>query len=664
MTAKSTTRKAISAYKFDKTAVFTTEELYTLTAFDNRSDISEYSNAFANNRGLSAQRVVLHKFNRIFPNMVACPRGGKTDMYDPLTKIRVEVKYLSKSFVYGTDLKFTIELDYNHDDNLFVWINMGDQSMPIYRRLFGNVCIVNGYHLRWCDLYNMYHEVKTLHDNTMKNTFLLHEHLKYVRMKAMIDQKVNERVEAELESRIGDRIALTDSLIEDISKIRETNAELSTRADDYRSLINNIFDLLTDAQKHQLLSRNLDLSEFMDVEEFERKINTNHTTPVMIGCDSSINEDISMVPEQRNTTIEDFINQQWVTDTLYHYGMPYKFFASEYEKYCLSHGRTINTIIRKKDALTKRFADMLEQTNGTRRLSANINGVLQPTNKRAIIFNNTYSERIKDRVTDYRQMDGNPYLRSTDYLSLISAINISSGSINDIDYESIPDRSDKIRFIDPSMGKQRIKSGCGESSKFNGNYIDIITFFKAYASLMATEPDVKRTRNNAFVEYELKGETITVNASRWTEMLSTKNKPLYAFINEHCFNRAHYNRDIGNVTVCMGYIVDAIKDAVAKRIPFEQYEIKLSTRSGSLKNVCYKLICNSGDETRVEWISMIRSDPAAMEAIRGCLIENFNEIRKHKLDIFKTGPRTTCSCISVLVTEMRNRARFVSTEED
>lgn len=663
MSGKSTTRRAISSYKFDTSNVFTDEEMQLLASFDDREDKNDPANSFINSRGLTAQRTVLRKFNYIFPNMAACPKGGNMDMYDPVTNIRVEVKYLAKSFVYGTDLKFTLELDYNRDDNLFIWINMGDREMSMYRRLFGNVCIVNGYYLRWCDLYNMYHEIKTLHNYHMKNTVLLHQHLEYVRLKSMIDQKVNERVEAELESRIGDRIALTDSLIEDIKTIRETNAELTTRADDYRSLLTNIFELLNDAQKHQLLSRNLNLTEFMNVAAFEERMNVISTAPANIGDDTH-NMDTSMVPDQRNTSIEDFINQQWVTDTLYHYGMPYSFFTTEYERYCRSHGRTIDTVIRKKDALTKRFADMLEQTNGTRRLSANINGILRLTNKRAIIFNNTYSETIKDHVTDYRQMEDNPYLRSADYQSVVDGVKTASDSINDIDYTTVPDRSDRIRFIDPSTGRSRIKEGCGESRKFNGNYFDIITFYKAYSILLTNEPDIKRTRKNAFVEYEYKGETVTINVSRWTEMLSTKNPGLHAYINENCFNRSCFTRDLSDVKVCTKYIVDAIEDAVAKRINFEKYEIKLSSRAGCLKTVCYKLICNGGDETRVEWVGLLRNDPEAMESIRACIIKNFDEIRKYKLDIFKSSAKSTSSCISAIVTEMKNRARFVGTEDE
>ena len=663
MSGKGTTRRAISSYKFDTSNVFSEEELRALESFDERIDKSETSNVYVNSRGLAAQKIVLDKFSVIFPNMKGCPRGGNMDMYDPLTNIRVEVKYNTKSFIYSVDAKFILETNYNSDDNLFIWINMGDKNMTTYRRLFDKICIVNGHYLRWCDLYNMYHEIKTLHDNNMKNTILLHDHLKYVRQKAMIEQEVNRRMEAELETRIADKIALTESLIEDLKHMREKNEQITARADDYHAIIMNVFDILNDAQKHQLCSRNLDLSEFMDVEAFEQRMNTISMTTAIIGGDTE-EIDTSMVPKQRDTTIMDFINQQWVMDTLYHYGMPYNFFATEYEKYCRSHGREINPIIHKKNNLVTEYREFFDQTNGTRRLSGNVNGVLIPTNKRAIIFNNTYAESIKDRITDYRNMENNPYLRSAEYRSVVDGIITSSESINDIDYNTIPDHSKKIRFIDPSVGRSRIKDGCGESKKFNGNYYDIITFFKAYTMLLKEEPDVKRTRKNAFIEYEHKGEIITINASRWIEMLSNKNPGLHRYINENCFNRSCFTRDLGDVNVCKQYIIDAIEDAVAKRTNFEKYEIKLSSRAGCLKTVLYKIICNSGDESRVEWVGLIRNDPDAMEAIRDCIIRHFDEIRKHKLDIFKSGPRTKCSCISPIITEMNRRARFDQSEDD
>jgi hypothetical protein len=663
MPAKGTTKRANSSYKFDKSNVFTEDEFNILESFDDRTDKNEAFNSFINSRGLTAQKVVLNKFSVIFPNMSGCPRGGNMDMYDPVNKLRVEVKYLSKAFVYGTDLKFTLELDYNENDNLFILINMGDKNMPIYRRLFGNVCIINGYHLRWCDLYNIYHEIKTLQNNNMKNTVLLHNHFKFSKQKAIIEYEVNRRVEAEMETRIADRIALTDSLIEDVKELRQKNSELTTRADDYCAILMNVFDLLNDAQKHNLCSRGLDLSEFMDVAAFEERMSTISTTTAIIGGDTG-EPDTSMVPEQRNTSIEDFINQQWVTDTLYHYGMPYTFFVSEYERYCQSHNRAIDTTIRKKNTLVTRFSEMLEQDNGARRLSANINGVLKPTNKRAIIFNNTYTDTIKDRVTDYHEMNNNPYLRSNDYRSLVDGIKSTNKSINDIDYTTIPDRSKFIRFIDVATGRSRIKDGCGETKKLNGNYYDIITFFKAYAALLETDTEDKRTRKNAFVEYKYKGETITINASRWIEMFVTKNPDLHAYVNEHCFNRLCYNRDLSDVNVLRQYIIEAIEDAVTNRINFEEYEIKLSKRAGSLKTVCYKLICNSGNEAHVEWVGLIKNNEDTMKAIRECLIKHFDTIRKHKLDIFKSGPRTTCSCISTLVTEMKNRARFKPADEE
>lgn len=663
MPAKGTTKRANSSYKFDLSNVFTEDEFKILESFDTRTSIKESHTQFIKSRGTTAEKVVLNKFAVIFPNMRGCPNGGKMDMYDPVNKVRVEVKYLTKSFVYGADLKFTLELDYNENDNLFVLINMGDKSMPIYRRLYGNVCIINGYHLRWCDLYNIYHEIKTLQDNNMKNTTLLHNHFKFSKQKAIIEYEVNRRIEEEMETRIADRIALTDSLIEDVKDLRQKNSELTTRADDYHAILMNVFDLLNDAQKHNLCSRGLDLSEFIDVAAFEERMNTISTTTAIIGGDVG-EQDTSMVPDQRNTSIEDFIKQQWVTDTLYHYGMPYTFFVAEYERYCQSHNRTIDTSVRKKNTLVTRFSEMLEQDNGARRLSANINGILKPTNKRAIIFNNAYTDSIKDSVTDFREMDNNPYLRSNDYRSLVDGIKASSKSINDIDYSTIPDRSKSIRFIDITTGRSRIKDGCGETKKFNGNYYDIITFFKAYATLLESDTEDKRTRKNAFVEYKYKGETITINASRWIEMLVTKNPDLHAYINKHCFNRLCYNRDLSDVNVLRQYIIEAIEDAVANRINFEEYEIKLSKRAGSLKTVCYKLICNSGNEAHVEWVGLIKNDEDTMKEIRDCLIKHFDTIRKYKLDIFKSGPRTTCSCISALVTEMKNRARFKPADEE
>lgn len=663
MPAKGTTKRAISSYKFDKSNVFTDDEFKILESFDTRTSIRESHTQFIKSRGTTAEKVVLNKFAVIFPNMRGCPNGGKMDMYDPVNKVRVEVKYLAKSFVYGADLKFTLELDYNENDNLFVLINMGDKGMPIYRRLYGNVCIINGYHLRWCDLYNIYHEIKTLQDNNMKNTTLLHNHFKFSKQKAIIEYEVNRRIEEEMESRIADRITLTDSLIEDVKELRQRNSELTVRTDDYHAILMNVFDLLNDAQKHNLCSRGLDLSEFMDVTAFEERMNTISTTTAIIGGDTG-ELDTSMVPDQRDTSIEDFINQQWVTDTLYHYGMPYTFFVSEYERYCQSHNRDIDTSVRKKNVLVTRFSEMLEQDNGARRLNANINGVLKPTNKRAIIFNNAYTDIIKNSVTDYREMDNNPYLRSNDYRSLVEGIKTTRKAINDIDYATIPDRSKFIRFIDVATGNSRIRDGCGETKKFKGNYYDIITFFKAYAALLESDTEAKRTRQNAFVEYEYKGKLVTVNASRWIEMFVTKNPDLHAYINEHCFNRLCYNRDLSDVNVLRQYIIEAIEDAVANRINFEEYDIKLSKRAGSLKTVCYKLICNSGNEAHVEWVGLVKNNEDTMNAIRECLIKNFDAIRKHKLDIFKTGPRTTCSCISALVTEMKNRARFKPADEE
>lgn len=634
--------------KFNDTLVFTPEDLEPLDTF--KIDEHGHSPGKCNVRGLSAQQLVLTKFNTIFKT-IDKPKNRyfSMDLYDPVLQVRIEIKYEKTYRSSSADIKFIRDVLLHPGESMYIYINLGCPDMPTIRYYHDNIYIINGRRLTWDMLYDIHESALERLNKSIDNSYALLRWWQKNELKRKINDSVDEYIR--------------NNKDEIISRAREEAASINKLLQQLRATIENPepkaepIDMIATFSTVQPEEDELDIPaiEWDEDESTAEQSNTIQTTTAVI--ESS---DVHTTSDSQSDALSyDDILSAMLNDTdkrsdieterdvvTYLTEVPYiqkllctigclpAYFFNRFveicnhKNICVTHAqKSINSLFPPDVLDKKRRQYKLE---GDRKVRTCVRTFVYTPALRASITGNP---KLKRFDLNGQETDISIFINSTEYIEAMRSTKASDQDLSLI--EALPATS----FV--------------HINKPSGNVVTAMKSEETYplmfriARSFANYVNEHGTTGREYAYFRIAnddGSIADYNVMRVLDSIRDSNVTLYRRINTEWFNERLYDADIKRTNRC---VMKWINWCIEHRINFTEFTAILGANGPSdLHTILAILVNNQRKNSKNNPEYAKNRTNAEKEELNTFVRSKLRDIEKYQLDLKKNTNGNFTSCIS------------------
>lgn len=538
--------------------------------------------SLCNIRGLSVEQLVKDKLSKIFCHLYK-PTDMKNamDLYDPVMRVRIEIKYENSFTKVTIDKKFGIDSKVDIDGaNLYLYINLGCKAMPTIRHYHTNMFIINGRRLTWDLLYGIYLEANALLSPDSDSTLTLLRKIDWIVEKRRFDEAVKQYVE-------NHSAEIHEQLEREIQQFATATAELNKIIDHYRTELqciqSNPLGDTCDVNFIQESTLRLDIeSEPINADDN----GTEHLTSQPIDIITQ------MIMQSKTVGIKTemdafnyLINIPFIQKLLCEYGCVKEYFYNRLTEIC-----TANNIecTYKPVNILNIFGKRIRK--GYRQFIINDNGQRIETSNEAVGYTTEERARVQQTQTYNSHTDLSAYFNSPELMSVLNRATESAIDITVNDYAIL----DSMELI-PTDRFVRVDNDTNAtgSIKAKNKRTFLLQMLKTYSTIIGFEYP---GRENSCVRYtnEHGGSTV-YNMQSVFKNLYKDDPLLFKAINDRWFDLRAYDKTL---SLC-DKLIRSIEVCIKNDIQFKDYRAAFGERGTTdLHHKLCEILKNHGKTKR------------------------------------------------------------------